>query len=195
MANVAILASGNGSNFQALAEAVAATRHQLCCLICDHSGAGVIERARRLRVQLHLVSYRGRTRQEAEREILSLLTPYRVDLVVLAGFMRLLTPLFVDSFPDRILNLHPALLPKHPGANALAESYESNDTELGITIHRVDHGMDSGPIVRQVSFTRGGNESFDEIEAKIHALEHRHYPEVVIDTLDSLERQEQGRAG
>ncbi len=187
MASLAVFASGSGSNFEAIAEAVAGSRHTLSCLVCDRPGAGALDRAKRLGVPSHVVEYRGRSREEAEREILRLLGGYAVGLVALAGYMRLLTPLLVDRY--LIVNIHPALLPRHPGAHGLAESFNSPDTELGITIHRVDHGMDTGPTIRQERFKRTGDETIDEIECAIHDLEHRSYPKVIVDLLDGMERE------
>jgi len=186
MAELAVLASGNGSNFQALAEALTGTRHRVACLVSDRPGAYALQRARRLGLPAHLVSYAGRSREEAEEEILRTLGLYRIDLIALAGFMRLLSPRFVDAYPSRIVNIHPSLLPKHPGKEGIAESYASDDRELGITIHYVDYGLDSGPIILQESFVRNGNESIQEIEERIHGLEHRLYPMVVLRLLDAL---------
>jgi phosphoribosylglycinamide formyltransferase 1 len=190
VAKWAVLASGNGSNFEALSKALANRRPS--CLICDRSGAFVFERAKRLRIPSHLVSYAKRDRAEAESEIIAILNKCGVDLVVLAGFMKILSPLFVNAFPSRIVNIHPALLPLHPGAHGLEESLQSGDRELGITIHYVDYGTDSGPVIMQKSFTRTGKESLEEIESRIHALEHLYYPEVIGNILDALDRNPKG---
>jgi phosphoribosylglycinamide formyltransferase-1 len=99
--------------------------------------------------------------------------------------MRLLTPRLIDAYASRIINIHPSLLPKYPGAHGIADSYASGDRELGITIHRVDYGLDSGPIILQQSFIRGA-ESLEEAEAHIHELEHLHYPQVMIRLLDAV---------
>lgn len=188
MARLAVFASGDGSNFQAIAEHLGNTAHRVCCLVCDRPGAYALERARALRIPTHTVSYRGRKRSESESEILELLGPYEVDLVVLAGFMKLLTPLVVDAYPDRIINIHPSLLPKYPGTNAIVEACEAGDSEVGITIHRVDHGMDTGPIIVQKSIYRRPGESIEETERRIHDLEHATYPAVVLHMLDELEK-------
>jgi phosphoribosylglycinamide formyltransferase 1 len=186
VANLSIFASGDGSNFQAIAEGLRGTEHRVRCLICDREGAFVIERAERLGIPRHLVSYRGRKRTEVEAEIASLLEQYLIDLIALAGFMRLLSPGFVDRYQSRIINIHPSLLPKYPGAHAIVESFDSTDNELGITIHAVDYGMDTGPIIRQERFVRTGTESLDEITERIHALEHSTYPHVVRDMLNEI---------
>lgn len=188
MANLAVFASGNGSNFQAIAARLRDTNHHLVCLICDRQAAFVRERARSLGVPVHTVSYRGRDREAAEREFLEILASLNVEFIALAGFMRLLSPLVVERYPGRIVNIHPSLLPKYPGTNAIEESFNSSDSELGITIHYVDHGMDTGPVICRASFRRNGTESIESIAEKIHALEHSTYPRVVVELLDALEK-------
>ncbi len=187
MANLAVFASGNGSNFQAIAEAVGRTSHSLRCLVSDRPDAYALARAQALGIAAHVVSYASRSREESEEEILKVIQPYAVDLIALAGFMRLLTPRLIDRYPQRIINIHPALLPKYPGTRAIAESYNSQDTDLGITIHRVDYGMDTGPIIVQESFRRDGCETMEEIESRIHELEHVTYPRIVIELLDAID--------
>lgn len=193
MANLAVFASGNGTNFQALAEALEGTRHRTRCLVADNPGAYALERARRLGVPSHVVSYAGRSREETEAEIIHILDGYRIDLVALAGYMRLLSPRLIDAFPSKIVNIHPSLLPKHPGRHGIAESFASGDSELGITVHYVDYGLDSGPIILQESFSRSGEESIEEIENTIHGLEHRLYPRVVLRLLDAAEGKGEAR--
>ena len=188
MARAAILASGSGSNFEAIVKGVSDTDHSVACLICDRRKAGVFERARRLSIPSHYVGYYKRERSEAEKEISAVLAEYRPDLIVLAGFMRIFTPGFVEAHAGRIINIHPALLPAHPGARGLESSFSSPDKRLGVTIHYVDGGTDSGPIICQESFERQGTESLVEIEMRIHAIEHQIYPAVVVDLLDARYR-------
>ena len=143
MPRVAVLASGSGSNFEAIAEAVEGTKHRVCCLICDRKEARVFERAKRFGIPAYYVPYYRRERPEAEAEIRSVLDQFRPDIIALAGFMRILTPAFVDTYAGKIVNIHPALLPSFPGAHGLEESYQSGNSELGITIHYVDGGTDT----------------------------------------------------
>jgi phosphoribosylglycinamide formyltransferase-1 len=185
VANLAVFASGSGTNFEALAKALAATRHGLVCLIVDKKDAFALRRAERLGIPAYIVSYKGKSREDAEEEMLAILCAHGADYIALAGFMRLLGPRLIDAYPSRIVNIHPALLPKYPGTHGIEESYRSGDRELGITIHYVDYGLDSGPPIRQQSFTRGGAESIEEIESRIHELEHHWYPRVMIDILDA----------
>lgn len=189
---IAVLASGSGSNFQAIAEALAdrarnTEGHELALLVCDKPGAGCLDRARRLGIPATVVPYaKGGTteaRQAAEREMTATLESANVDLVVLAGFMRILTPLFVGRWKGRLVNIHPALLPRHPGAHGIADSFASGDAEMGITVHWVDEGVDTGAVIAQQSFPRTPGMTLEEAEARIHTLEHELYPATVLKLL------------
>lgn len=186
MAKLAVLASGSGSNFQAIAETLAGSSHKVVCMICDRRDAFVFKRAEKLGIPSFHVSYKDRDKAQVEKEISDILTKTRADLIALAGFMRLLSPELIDRFPGRIINIHPSLLPKYPGTHGIKEGFASGDSELGITIHRIDYGLDTGPVIVQKSFIRSSNESFDEVESKIHKLEHKHYPAVLQDILDNI---------
>ena len=189
MARLAVLASGSGTNFQAIAERIEADgRHELACLICDKPGAYVIERAFKLGFPAFLVSYKGRDRATAEAVIDERLDEVRAVFIALAGFMRILSPELTRAWKGRMVNVHPALLPKYPGTHAIERSFESGDSELGITIHWVDEGMDTGEIILQKPMARIPGMSLEAAEAGIHALEHRWYPEVITDLLDRLPR-------
>ncbi len=187
MARLAVLASGRGSNFVAIARRMRDARHVLALLACDQPGAPVLDRAAEAGVPARLVSYRGRPRGEAEREILGLLAEERIDVVAMAGFMRLLSPGFLESFHGEIINLHPSLLPKYPGTHGIEESWRSADRLLGISVIRVDAGTDTGPVLLQRSFARTGAEALAEIEDRIHALEHEWFPAVVLRRLDAAD--------
>lgn len=188
MAKAVVLASGSGSNFQVLAEAIQPGRHQICRLICDRKKAAVFQRAKKLGITAAYVSYYQRERQTAEQEIAQIILDCGADIIFLAGFMRLLSPDFVDQFKGKIVNIHPALLPRHPGAHGIRDSYYSRDKELGVTIHFVDQGMDTGPIIAQTSFIRSGKESLEEIETRLHQLEHKLYPETALLLLEKADR-------
>ena len=186
MAKLGVLVSGRGTNCRAIAERIKKTPHSISCLIHDRKEAGARVIAREYSIPVYHVSYYGRDSVEAEKEILKILFSTNVDLIALAGFMRILSPHFIDTWKGQILNVHPALLPRHPGTQGIKDSYTSRDRELGITIHHVDYGVDTGPIIRQESFIRRGTESLEEIEEKIHRLEHLVYPDVIIEHLDKL---------
>jgi phosphoribosylglycinamide formyltransferase 1 len=194
MARLAVFASGRGSNFLAIAAALkSAHRHSIELLLCDVEGAPVLQRARELKVPTFPVSYKGLPREAVEKKIVRHLERRQVDLVALAGFMKLLTPYFIDAFRGPIINLHPSLLPKYPGTHGIQESYASPDKELGITVMRIDQGIDTGPALLQKSFTRTGTESIEEIEARIHALEYEWFPKVLIQLLDEIDGIRPGR--
>lgn len=188
MGKITVLASGSGSNFQALAEALSPTTHAVAGLICDRKGAYCFDRAEALNIPAVYISYRHKTREEAEQEMLRLIREWQTDLVVLAGYMRLLSPSFVDSLEGRIINIHPSLLPRHPGTQGIRDCFEAGDTETGITIHYVDHGMDTGPIIRQEKIQRNPGDTLEKLERRIHALEHRCYPETILNLLNHRER-------
>lgn len=187
MGSVAILASGNGSNFQAICESLAGTLHDVVGLICDRKDAPVLERAKRLQIPHAAVSYgRGNRKhpEKAEYEIIRHLERWRPDLIALAGFMRILSPELVAQYSGRIINIHPSLLPKYPGLHAIERSYAGDDEVVGITIHFVDDGVDTGPVIRQKSIARADGETLDELESRIHELEHATYPQVIAELLD-----------
>jgi phosphoribosylglycinamide formyltransferase-1 len=194
MARLAVFASGNGSNFEAIAAGIRHTAHALAFLMTDKRQAFALERARRLGIPTHTVSYKDRPREEAEKEILERCLAEKIDCIALAGFMRLLSPFFLNGFNRPILNLHPALLPKFPGVDAIKRSVEAGETELGISVIKVDAGCDTGPILFQASFARPAGASLNDLEERIHALEHEHYPKVVIDILDKIDAGRGGRS-
>lgn len=166
MANLAVFTSGNGSNFQAIAENIIKSGHTVSCMICDRKDAYSFKRAGSLGIKSYHVSYFRKEKEAAEREIVDILEKEKIDLVALAGFMRLITPFLIDKYRNRIINIHPALLPKYPGTHGIEESFSSGDSELGVTIHYVDEGMDTGPVIMQKSFNRSGSETLEEIEKK-----------------------------
>lgn len=187
MARLAVFASGRGSNFVAIADKIKDTRHSLEFLLCDKKGAAALRRAGERGIPTYRVSYAGKTREAVEAEMLIHLARHKVDIVALAGFMRLLTPFFLQGFKGECVNLHPSLLPKYPGNKAIEESYDSRDRELGISVIRVDAGCDTGPLLLQKSFARDGSESLEEIEARIHELEHAWFPKLVVSLLDAID--------
>lgn len=182
MARLAVFASGNGTNFAALADAIAGTTHEIAFVVCNVPGAGVVSKAKARDVPVHIVEYCGRPRAKTESLIEGILSDSPVDIIALAGFMKILSPRFVDRYT--IVNIHPSLLPRHPGTHAIERSWESADPELGVTVHLVDHGVDTGPILAQERFDRCSVENLQEAEARIHEIEHELYPQVVLGLLD-----------
>jgi formyltetrahydrofolate-dependent phosphoribosylglycinamide formyltransferase len=192
VARLAVLASGNGSNFEALVAALRARpasegpRHECVLLAYDRKAAIAAERAARLGVAARYVTFAGRPREEAEEEIGAALDAAGADLVALAGFMRVLSPTFVRKW--RVLNIHPSVLPKWPGAHAIEDAYEAGERIFGVTVHYIDEGVDSGPIVAQESFRAAEGEPLAAIEERTHAVEHRLYARVALEALDGIER-------
>ncbi len=194
MGKLAVLASGSGSNFQAICEALTPGPHVVVGLLCDQPDAQVLNRAKALNVPSALVPYDGstdRSRQVAERRMELILRKWRPDIIALAGFMRVLSPAFVGGFSRRIVNIHPSLLPNYRGLNAIRRSYEANEAMVGITVHFVDHGVDTGEIIRQEALARREGETLTELETRMHELEHRTYPEVI----QSLLGESDGQSG
>jgi len=172
-----------------------AKRHAIEFVLCDVKDAPVLDRAQELGVPVVPVSYKGMTREAVEKKIVRHLERRRVDLVALAGYMKLLTPWFIHAFKGPVINLHPSLLPKYPGMHAIGESFQSPDKDLGISVMRIDEGVDTGPVLLQKSFVRTGTESLEEIEARIHKLEYEWFPHLLIELLDGIDGQSTRTAG
>ena len=179
-----VLGSGKGSNFAAIADAVAAGTlpARVGVVISDVPGAGILTLAEKLGVPaVYLPPGRFKTKlePEAERELAALLASYGVGLVVLAGYMRLLKEPLISAFAGRIINIHPSLLPKFPGLAAWQQALAAGETETGCTVHRVDLGMDTGPILAQARVPVLPGDTSETLHARIQAAEHALYPEVV----------------
>ena len=177
----AVLVSGNGSNLQAMIDAIEGNQisGKICCVLSNKGDAYGLQRAQEVKIPTEVVSNKDfETREGFDAEMVRVLSSYNPDLVVLAGFMRILSPVFVNAFPGKILNIHPSLLPKSPGLNTHERVLESSDNIHGITVHFVDESLDGGPICAQSSLeitTR----SVKQLEQQIHKLEHELYPKVV----------------
>lgn len=182
MHTIAVFASGFGSNFQALIEAV--QQHTLdariALLVTDKPGCMAEQRAVNHGIDVFAFSSKDYSGKEAyETAILQELRHRGVEYIVLAGYMRYIGKVLLENFPMRIINLHPALLPSFPGAHGIADAYHHGVKVFGITIHFVDEGVDTGRIIDQFAFHADGNETLEEIETRIHQLEHQHYPATI----------------
>jgi phosphoribosylglycinamide formyltransferase-1 len=179
---VAVFASGSGSNFQAIVDRVKAGELdvKLELLVCDRPGARVIERATAAGVDTYVFRPKDYPDRESyEREIAAELNRRNVDLVVLAGFMRLLTPVLVDAFAGRMINIHPALLPSFKGARGIADALAYGVKVTGVTVHYVTLDMDAGPIIAQEAVPVLEGDTEDSLAERIHAAEHRLLPQVI----------------
>ncbi len=179
---IAILISGRGSNMVALADAVSngtIPNTEIAIVISDHAAAAGLTIANERGIKTVAVERSGRKRQEHEREIVSLLRDEQIDLVCLAGYMRVLSPYFVDAFKRRILNIHPSLLPSFPGLDAQRQALEHGVKISGCTVHFVDNTLDGGPIVAQRAVPVLDGDSVEKLSARILEQEHILYPEAV----------------
>lgn len=180
MARIAIMASGNGSNFEALADHFKDnnTDDNIVVLIYDRKNAFVKERAQKYNIPVLYVNYVASGKEGAEDKIREILTQYTVDIVFLAGFMRILSDRFLEKITIPLINIHPSLLPKYKGTHAIERAFTGKEKETGITIHYVIPELDSGEIILQKKLSCRKNETLDELEERIHQLEHKWYPVV-----------------
>lgn len=179
---IAVFASGQGSNFQNVLDASRAGEldAEIVLLVCDKPQAFVVERARQAGVECYLFDPKAYARREDyEAEIAAELEKRRVDLVVLAGYMRLLTAALVEPYAGRMINIHPSLLPAFPGKNAIGQAWDYGVKVTGVTVHLVDGGMDTGAVVAQAAVEIAPDDTLESLEAKIHVAEQRLYPQVV----------------
>jgi phosphoribosylglycinamide formyltransferase-1 len=182
-----VLISGRGSNLKSIIDAIAQKRldASIAIVISNRADAPGLEHARRAGIDTLVISHQGfATREDYDRELIAALRERGVALVCLAGFMRVLSPLFVDAFPDRILNIHPSLLPKYRGLQPQQQALDDGARVSGATVHLVNKELDGGPIVlqREVSILPG--DTADTLAARILEVEHRLYPEAIAAVLD-----------
>ncbi|HQJ16285.1 MAG TPA: phosphoribosylglycinamide formyltransferase [Candidatus Omnitrophota bacterium] len=180
--NIAVFASGTGSNFAAIASAVRRKQipAKLALLVCDNPRAKVIGKARKAGVQVFLIE-RGAfaQRRDFELAIMARLKQAGIELVVLAGFMRILSPEFVRKFKNRIINIHPALLPAFKGSHGIKDAFDYGTKVTGVTVHFVDERMDHGPIILQEAVPVREKDTLEALEARIHRVEHSLYPRAI----------------
>ncbi len=181
MKRLAILLSGRGSNFEAIADSIQQGRlpARIEVVVSNLASAAGLEKARRRRLKTLVIPSRGVQREEYDRSLVFELRRHRVDLVCLAGFMRILSPVFVRSFPNRILNIHPSLLPAFPGLHPQRQALEYGVRFSGCTVHLVDEGVDSGPILLQSAVPVLESDDEESLAARILAEEHRLYPQAI----------------
>lgn len=186
---IAILISGRGSNMVALAGAVQDGRipnAEIAVVISDQPGAKGLRIARERGLKTLVIERRGRKREEHDREIASVLRDEQADLICLAGYMRVLSPYFVDAFNGRILNIHPSLLPSFPGLDAQRQALENGATVSGCTVHFVDNTLDGGPIIAQRTVPVLHGDTVETLSARILEQEHILYPQAVASVLERL---------
>jgi phosphoribosylglycinamide formyltransferase 1 len=187
MKNLGILLSGRGSNFEAIAKnVVSGTIHdaRIAIVVSNRADAGGITTAKALGLQALVIPSKGKAREDHDREVVTALQQHKVDLVCLAGYMRLLSPWFVKQFPQRILNIHPSLLPAFPGLEAQEQAFAYGVKIAGCTVHFVDEELDHGPIIVQRAVPVLESDDEKTLAAKILQEEHVAYSEAINLVLD-----------
>lgn len=177
--NIAVFASGSGSNFQAIVDAVKQGEldAKVALLVCDKPGAYVEERAKAAGVPVFCFnpkSYNGKA--DFEQAIRKELKARDVELIALAGYMRLIGEVLLHAYPRRIINIHPSLLPAFPGLDAIGQAFDAGVKLTGVTIHFVDEGMDTGPIIDQEAVRIHHTDTRETVQKKVQAIEHTLYP-------------------
>ena len=182
MKNIGILLSGRGSNFEAIAKNVAAGKiadARIAIVISNKADAGGIETARHMGLSTMVVLSKGKEREQHDREVVAALKEHKVDLVCLAGYMRLLSPWFVQQFPQRILNIHPSLLPAFPGLEAQQQAFAYGVKVAGCTVHFVDEELDHGAIIVQRAINVLDSDDEHSLAERILEQEHIAYSEAI----------------
>lgn len=175
MKKIAVFASGNGSNFQVIAE-----QFPVAFVFSDHRDAFVLERADNLGVPAYAFELKEFEDKAAyEQAIINLLDQHQIDLICLAGYMKIVGPTLLSAYEGRIINIHPAYLPEFPGAHGIEDAWEAGVNQSGVTIHWVDSGVDTGKIIKQVRVPRLPDDTIESFEARIHEAEYQLYPEVL----------------
>ena len=179
---VGVMASGRGSNFQAIIDAGLRGETpdvEISQLIVNKPEAYAIEIAKKNSIPYEIVDSVTMTREEFDKEVIRIFDKKEIQTIVLAGFMRILTPLFINKYKNKILNIHPSLLPAFPGAHAHKDAITYGAKISGCTVHFVDEGVDSGPIIMQASVEISNNETEDSLSEKILVHEHKILPKAL----------------
>jgi len=179
---IGVLGSGKGSNFVAVADACGNGPSEVVIVLSDVAGAGILARARERNIPARFIApgnYRTKLDEEAERAYVTTLREAKVDLIALAGFMRVLKGEFLRAFENRIVNIHPSLLPAFPGLEAWKQALDYGVKITGCTVHFVDAGVDSGPIIAQQTVPVADDDTPEALHQRIHAAEHELYPRCI----------------
>ena len=181
--NIAVFVSGNGSNLQAFIDAEQSGKlsdGEIKLVVCDQSDAFALVRAKKAKIPIFLQEGKEDVaREEYEQAVIQRLKKDNIELIILAGFMRILSGHFVNEYKNKILNIHPALLPAFKGANGIKDAYEADVDVTGVTVHFVTEELDTGPIILQEKVSINKDDTLETLEKKIHKVEHEMYPEAV----------------
>lgn len=178
--NLVVLISGNGSNLQALIDAQATSNYRVVKVVSNRPDAYGLKRAQQHSIATEIIDHQNfPDRESFEQALIKAIDPAQPGLVVLAGFMRILTPAFTGHYLGKMLNIHPSLLPKYPGLHTHKRALESGDTEHGLSIHFVTDELDGGPVILQAITPVSANDTEASLKQKVHELEHQAYPKAV----------------
>ncbi|MEE9499811.1 MAG: phosphoribosylglycinamide formyltransferase [Candidatus Omnitrophota bacterium] len=180
--NIAVFVSGNGTNLEAIIDAISRgeIKAKIALVVSDNKDAYALVRAKKANVETFVLSPKDfKSREDYDRKIIKELEKRSVRLVVLAGFMRLLSPYFVRQYKNKIMNIHPALLPSFKGTHGIKDAFEYGMEMTGVTVHFVDGELDHGPIILQEAVSIDGDDTLETLEEKIHKVEHRLYPKAI----------------
>lgn len=194
MTKIAVFASGNGSNFQAVSDACrgGSIDGEIVLAVCDKPGAYVETRAEKSEVPLFSFAPKNFESKAAfEKKLVGKLKEQGVELIVLAGYMRLIGDTLLQAYENRILNIHPSLLPAFPGLDAVGQALDAGVKVTGVTVHLVDSGMDTGPILAQKPVTIEKQDTRADVEAKIRKVEHKLYPETVQQWIETIKESDE----
>ncbi|QTH64708.1 phosphoribosylglycinamide formyltransferase [Psychrosphaera ytuae] len=182
MAKIVVLISGNGSNLQAIIDSTETGKiaGDVVAVISNKSSAFGLQRASNHNIATHIVDHtQYDSRESYDAELANTIEQYKPDVVVLAGFMRILTAGFVDQFTGRLINIHPSLLPKYQGLNTHQRAIDAGDTEHGCSVHYVNEQLDGGPVILQAKVPVFEDDTADTLAERVHVQEHMIYPLVV----------------
>ncbi|AME09457.1 MULTISPECIES: phosphoribosylglycinamide formyltransferase [Gemella] len=184
MKKVAIFASGTGSNFEKIADDKRLKEKMVIeLLVCDKKNAAVIKKAQARGIPTYVFSAKNfSTKQDYEKEIFEKVKNF--DYIFLAGYMRIISPYFLENYKKTILNLHPSLLPKYKGKDAIKQAFNARENKIGISIHYVNEELDGGRVIAQRSLKVSSDDTLETITEKIHKLEHELYPNVILKLLE-----------
>ena len=177
--NIAVFVSGDGTNLQAIIDAAARGEisAKVALVVCNNQNAYALTRAKNAGIKTFILDHRKfNSREEYDREIIKELEKNDINLIVLAGFMRLLSPYFISKYRNKILNVHPALLPQFKGTHGIRDAFDSGAKETGVTVHFVDEELDHGPIILQEKTKIKETDTLETLEERIHKIEHVLYP-------------------
>lgn len=189
---IAIFASGSGSNFEAIAKAVQNNQLnvQIACVIYDKKDAYVKIRAEQYNIPAYYMDLAAfGSKEKYEQMILRQLQHDKVDLIILAGYMKFIGKVLLQAYPNKILNIHPSLLPQFPGKQGIADAFEAKVSQTGVSVHLVDEGIDTGPILKQAVVFVDKEDTLESLTEKIHRVEHQLYPLVIQEYVDTLLKQ------